>query len=198
MVLTRRNARLRVQPAELPESELRCRLVPLPARGLVPGLVPAPRLLRVAGLQVEAPERVGLFSRRRRTLGRLEVVRLPVELRALVRLPLERVRYGRRVQRRDLALRRREGNGTREMPARVGVAALEIERDPHREMALEEIRIDRQSLLVQPDGVRLLPGSVEATALSNELQRIRGLLRGCEARDEKQNRVCRRICYASQ
>ena len=179
------DAGLRVQPAELPEIELRCRLVALAARRLVAGLVPTPRLLRVAGLQIEAPEGIGRFSRRRRALCRLEVVGLPVELGSLVCLPLEGIRHGHRVQRRDLALGRREGNGTREMPARVGVAPLEIERDPHREVALEEIRIDRQSLLVQPDGVRLLPGSVEATALIHELQPIRWLLRSGEACGEK-------------
>jgi hypothetical protein len=54
-------------------------------------------------------------------------------------------------------------------------------------MALEEIRIDRERLLVQPDGVRLFAGGGQATALSDELQRIGRLLRRRGRRDETQD-----------
>ncbi len=70
---------------------------------------------------------------------------------------------------------------------RVGMAPVEIERDPHREMTLEEIRIGRQRLFVEPDGLRLLASGVEAPALVDKRQRIGRLLPGCETRDEKQN-----------
>src|SRR4051812_29139598 len=72
------------------------------------------------------------------------------------------------------------------MAPRIGVPALEIERDSHRQVRLEEIRIERERLLVQRHGVGLPAGSVQAAALGDELEWIGRLLARREVRDEKQ------------
>jgi hypothetical protein len=147
-------------------------------RHLVAGLVPLAGLLEVAGLEIEPPQRVGGSRRASGALGTLlEVVHLLEERRRVRGPPLEGIRSGHRVQRVGLQFRWGLLDRLREVLARVGIAAHEIEHDAGGQVRIGQARLRSQRLLVVRQPVGKVAVGDEPASLLHEGRGIRRLLR---------------------
>ena len=182
------DTRLRVQPAKLPQRELRTGRLRLPAGLLVPGLVLSLRASVVAGLEQQTSERVRGFC----GIGMTPRSGVPIEdllvgLGRIDRPFLENPRNGQRHQRRALAILGRQLDRASQVRACVVKSPDEIERNARREMRLEQIGVDRQCALVQGERVGLPARGVETAALLHQNERVRCLLRRQAGAREKEN-----------